>query len=303
MGDLEILEWHALAEGLREAWNERIEMLLPAPSLLKELSGPGLSLEEFDARVLSAKVGQDAVLAGRLLGVANSAKFGLTQPMTSIQRAMVHLGFNLVKSIIATYLVECGFSKAPPLPQAHIEFVRRWTAGASVLAFRWGQEVQLPDPATVSTVALLSRVGTLLIAMAEPKPDKEYRALSSESARLRYELDTWRLTTPTLSAELARRWGLPYPVPELLWKVWQPAIKVVSPDPLDPYLRALTLVAASVALVEFHLRRPTDGPAELWEEEGYQFLAHNVGEHHLRDGLSAVWRNARVQRELACVLE
>ncbi|MBN2082608.1 HDOD domain-containing protein [bacterium] len=297
--------WDQLDESIRSVWDARMNQLLPAPPLLSELSGPHLTLEDFDARALADKVGHDAVLGSRILAVANSARFGLRQPMTSIQRAMVHLGFNLVKSIIVAYLLESGFSKAPPIQSKHMEFVRHWTAGASVLAFRWGQDAALADPSTASTLALISRLGSLLLGSADPRPTDAYRQLSLETDRLHLEMDTWQVITPVLSAELAHRWNIPHPVPSLLSHLWMPVGKVVPPDPLDPHPRMLTLVAASLVIAQACIVSGADlvpEPEQVIGREGNEFLLHNINEHKLNVSLTTAWSNARVRREFDSVI-
>jgi HD-like signal output (HDOD) protein len=84
---IEAAAWDRQGADVRGRWTAKIEVLLPAPPLFNELSSQHLTLENFDAHELADKVGHDAVLGGRILGVANSARFGLRQPMTSIPRA------------------------------------------------------------------------------------------------------------------------------------------------------------------------------------------------------------------------
>lgn len=296
-------QWFELELDQIETWNPLLDQLVPAPPLMTELSGPQLSLGDFDARLMAEKVSHDAVLTARILAVANSARFGLTQPMTSIQRAMVHLGFNMVKSIIVTYMLESRFSKPLPVPRKLMEHIQHWTAGASVIAFRWGQAAELRDPATAATLALLSRIGSLLLGLAKPPPGVEYAEFTTETERLAFEMKTWGVTTPTLGGELARRWDVPQPIPRLIERCWEPLAGVLSPDPLDPDPPVLTLVAASLVLVAGHLRNPEVDPVAALGLPGNRFLNHNLRQHHLNESLATVWGSARIMRELAVVLE
>ena len=139
-----VQDWDSLDESTRGYWSARLEMVTPPPLLL-ELSSQRLTLEDFDPRKLAEKVMHDPVLGGKLLGIANSARFGLTKPLTSIQRAIVHLGFNLVKSVMVSYMMENTFAKALPVPRSHLEYVRNWSASASIIAYHWAQAADLPD--------------------------------------------------------------------------------------------------------------------------------------------------------------
>lgn len=298
---LQIPGWAELEPEVRQEWDPRIEQLVPAPPLLTEFAGAHLTLEEFDARVLADKVSHDAVLGARILAVANSAKFGLTKPMTSIQRAMVHLGFNLVKTVIISYVLESHFIDPLPVAQEHIDYVRRWSSGASVVAFRWGQALDVPDPSTVATVALLARVGTLLLGLATPLPGDSYRGMATEVQRLRYEQQTWRVSSPKLSAELVRRWKLPELVPDLVGRSWEPVVRMMEPDPLDPYLKLVCMVTGSLVLTEHYLRDPEGGPDAFLAHDDYELLRHNLHRHRLTEHLSELWHSVRLQRELAAL--
>jgi len=302
---IESATWDHLQPQVRGRWDAQMRVLLPAPPLFAELSAHHLTLEHFDARELAEKVSHDAVLGGRILGVANSARFGLSQPLTNIQRAMVHRGFNLVKSIISTYMIESGFARAPRLPADHAEFVRCWTSGAAVLAFRWGQQANLKDPSLASTAALLARLGTLLLAGAQPPPDEIYRHLFYETDRLTYELDAWQVVSPVPSGELARRWEVPAPLPELLGRLWIPVVRELPPDPLDPNARLLVLVAASLEIAAGTVGRSCEDIGEL---AGY-FAANERGRlkanlegHNLLKSGGEIWQNTRFRREYDAVI-
>jgi len=302
---IESATWDQLQPQVRGRWDAQMRVLLPAPPLFAELSAHHLTLEHFDARELAEKVSHDAVLGGRILGVANSARFGLSQPLTSIQRAMVHLGFNLVKSIISSYMIESGFARAPQLPADYADFVRCWTSGAAVLAFRWGQQANLKDPSLAATAALLSRLGTLLLAGAQPPPDEIYRNLMYEADRLTYELDAWQVVSPVLSGELARRWEVPSPLPELLSNLWIPLVHDLPPDPLEPNARVLVLVAACLEVAAGTVGRSCDDIGDL---AGYFAAAErsrlkaNLEQHKLLMAGTEVWQNTRFRREFDAVI-
>jgi HD-like signal output (HDOD) protein len=295
--------WYDLPHHVRDEWDNKVDQLVPAPPLLTELTGVDLTLERFDTRELAETLSHDALLAGRILAVANSAKFGLAQQMTSIQRAMVHLGFNLVKSIVVSFLIDYRVGESLNISLGHVDYMRKWSAGASVIAFRWARAVELTDASLASTVGLLARVGTILLGLADPPVDEEYQQMDSEADRLQFEMASWEIASPLLSGELVRRWGLPDPMPELLERSWEPVARALPPDPNDPYLRLLVLVAASLALADHYLREPKLSADELLTREGYKFLQYNVFQHELAEQLGAVWNNARTQRELAAVTE
>jgi HD-like signal output (HDOD) protein len=293
----ELQSWEALPDETRKYWSERLDRVTPPPLLL-ELSTAHLRLDEFDPRALAEKVSHDAVLAGNLLAVVNSAKFGLTNPMTSVQRAVVHLGFNLVKSVIMSYMLEHSFEDPLSSSAEHIDYIRRWSAGASVLAYHWAGAVDLPDASTTATLALLARVGALVLGLADEPPTEEYRNMPDELVRLDYETARWQVTTPLLSAEQIKRWGVPEPMPSLVARQAEPFVEEL---PAGVENRMLSVVAASVALTARYAVSPEETPGALLDAPANATLKLNLVNHRLLDALNALWAGLRLQRELAGV--
>jgi HD-like signal output (HDOD) protein len=240
-----------------------------------------------------------------------SARIDKLPPAPPLLGSIGSLGLNLrdfdarelAETIIIGYLMETGFSRDKSISDEHRNFIHGWTAGASVIAFRWGQKVELSDPSTASTVALLCRVGSLMLGSVEPKPSAEYQTMESETARLRYEIETWGIASPVLSAELIRNWELPLIVADMCAQTAYPIIKLCPPDPLDPYPRILTVIAASLVIADLYLRGVDidEMLTELKENPDYQYLAINLESHRLLHSLTEAWQKPSVQRELASV--
>lgn len=284
-----------LPEDSRKRWEERLRTITPPPLML-EMSAAHLTLESFNPRELSEKAAQDAVLGGKLLAVANSAKFGLASPLTSIQRAVVHLGFNLVKSITVTFMLESSFKEMKPEARQHMKFLRQLSAGGSVLSHKWAQAAELKDPSTVATVALMSRVGALLYVFDDKRPDESYRSIKDEMERLRYEWERWQITTSTLSSEQVKQWGLPEPIPGLILRLWEPLIRQL---PQGDDERMITIVTTALLLARHYMDDVNAKPGTLIDQPHYLRLKENIVRGKLLDSLMDVWNNARLQRELA----
>ncbi|MCH8967611.1 MAG: HDOD domain-containing protein [Planctomycetes bacterium] len=287
--------WEELPQDQRELWHKRITKIA-LPPLLTDVGADSFSLESFDPRQLSAKVSQDAVLGGKLLAVANSAKFGLTQSLTSIQRAVVHLGFNLVKTIMVAYQLENTFEGLADLPKELMTYVRRLSTGASIIAHHWGHAADLDDASTAATAALLCRLGTLVLWIGNPTPPVLYRPQPDEISRLIFENETWNITTPTLSSVLIAHWGLPEPLPVIVGRRWEPLVYDLEAWPNN---RMITLIAASDVLSQKYLAHPSSTPGEVFEAEAYATLKANLVKQGLVDALRNLWLSPRLQRELA----
>ena len=288
-----------LPEASRQRWGACCEQVA-TPPLMIDLSTGHLTLDSFNPRELAEKAAQDAVLGARLLAVANSAKFGLTTPLTSIQRAVVHLGFNLVKSITMAYLLETSFQELAPAAKSHIQHLRSLSAGAAVLAHKWAQQAELPDPSTVATVTLLSQVGGLVLSLDKNPPDENYRVIMPGLELLRYEWENWEITTVTLGTEQAKRWGLPEPIYGAISRLWQPLVHKLT---LGDEQRLLCIAAVSVELVRRFKFDAELKPGAMIDAAENQLLKENLIKLKLLDSLIDLWGNARLQRELSGALQ
>ena len=236
------------------------------------------------------------ILASKILAVANSAQFGLSAPLTSVQRAIVHMGFNLVKTIMMAYQVESSFSKLQHVSAAHLEFVRRWSAGSSILALHWANAVDHSDPSTISTLALLTRLGTIVLGNVEGFADEEYQQIPTAPARLQYEQELWQVSSPTLSGYLASSWGLPESLSTRLGRIWEP---LFSELPKDTESQVLVLVCACDTLMLHYIIDPDCDPTEVLDNPDYLFLKKNLSQHELIGALGKLWAGLRLQRDLA----
>jgi HD-like signal output (HDOD) protein len=291
--------FNSLPEELREHWSAKLDTIKPPPLLLDLHSG--MTMDSFDPKRLGALVSQDPVLAAKLLAVANSALYAPAQPITAVGRALVHIGFVMARTIISSYQLELSFGGPRDLPLRHMLFVRQWSGVASVLAQHWAQAADLSEQGNAATLALLSRIGTLMLGLGETSGRvgilylDNYIQYPDEISRLHYEQETWGVTTPCLSAELARRWGVPSPLPELLLRSWQPLVRE-QPDTEEG--RQLTLACAAVALAADYIRVTEFSPEMLLEQPAYAILGENLHNLRLLHALAPVWKTVRLQREL-----
>jgi HD-like signal output (HDOD) protein len=299
MLDIDICSWEALPPPVQTRWLDTVANV-KFPPLLTEAVAAGLSLDYFDPRQLADMAGRDPVLGAKLLAVANSARFGLTNPMTSIQRAVIHLGYNLVKTIMVAYQLETTFGTNAKIPKEHLSFVRRWSSCASVIAFQWGQAADYTDSSTSATAALLSRLGTLALGLGTPPPTVDYIKLPDELLRLDTEQFTWGVTTPTLGSLIATRWGLPAPLPELVQRQWEPLVHEL---PQSAASHGLSLICGAVVLSAHYLGNSEVNASEVLDMAPYAQLKANVAANHLLAHLGGLWHSARLQRELALANE
>jgi HD-like signal output (HDOD) protein len=213
--------WEALAEQTRFQWLAEIQNF-PAPPLILELLGGGLTLEQYDPQRLAEQLVSDSVLTGRIISRANSAAFGLRQPVTTLSRALVQLGFNTVRNLITRYQIEMSALRLPGIVREHIVALQRSAELGATIAFHWSRALKLPDPGTVATRCLLGRLGAFLLARRYVQQMPAYLEAGHEPQRLQFEASQFGITTRSLTYRVARLWGFPDELQVGLFHLWTP---------------------------------------------------------------------------------
>jgi len=245
-------------------------------------------------------IAADPVLSGKILAVVNSAAMGLTKPMTDLQRSVIHLGSNITRIVVIGYYIEGLLGKWDYYPRQHFEFVRKWGAGASILANHFAKTANMDDPGTLATAALLSRLGSFILALEWPGPKTEYMQHSDELTRLDYELSTWRITSPSLGCMTTEHWGLPEPIPKL---TKQHLKAIYHQLPASPGSAELTLLSAAVVIASSYISNTeTSLDSVLYDEHNAQLL-DNINSNKLLDKISTSWDRKQVKKELLALVD
>ena len=157
---------------------------------------------------ISAVVERDVALSAKVLQLANSALFGLTQEVTSVQGAVMYLGVDTIRSLALTAE---AFAKLAPRNtdgfsidefQDHAMLVARITA-AVLPASRVQQEAV--------TAALLHDIGKLVLVADRGSRWAELNREAVARQLPLHDVETERegVTHADLGAHLLSLWGLP----------------------------------------------------------------------------------------------
>lgn len=291
--------WDDLSEETRQRWRFQITKIA-LPPLISDTQAALADMEEFDPRELAGFVSRDPLLGGKLLAVANSAAMGLYNPVTTFERAIVTLGYSVVQSIIVAYYLEATLKLWPEFPRAHFSFVRRISAGSTVLASRIATQARLRSANLLGTAALLARLGALVLGLVRPWPDHSYRQIPNEALRLKYEMEKWGISTPVLSGQLLKHWGIPQPLPLLVERQCEPLLAELEPGRED---YSVLVLCASTAMATCYVHTGTFEPFTLFDRYAYDQLKHNLKQHKLWELVIDFGNDKRLQRELAAVTE
>jgi HD-like signal output (HDOD) protein len=190
-----------------------LERLPPFPAIATKLIRV-LSHDDANLREISNLIRADAALTSDLLRVVNSAVYGLSQPVASVQKAVTFLGFDKVRSFAMAISLK-GFLHSA----MRLDLVRSvWRQGLACgvlcdhLSAACSSSQNSDDRAY--TTGLLHDIGRLGLFVAHPD---EYAALiaGSDSASLMVrERQAFGMDHCEAGAWLAEKWDLPEEVRE-----------------------------------------------------------------------------------------
>ncbi|MBW2323661.1 MAG: HDOD domain-containing protein [Deltaproteobacteria bacterium] len=106
---------------------------------------------------------QDQALTARILRVANSAYYGLREKATTIERAVVILGFDMVRSLAVGASFIHYFSPKNQYENFDLNAFWAHTTAVGVFAETIAQELRLTDSADAFTAGILHDIGKLVM--------------------------------------------------------------------------------------------------------------------------------------------
>jgi putative nucleotidyltransferase with HDIG domain len=168
-------------------------------------------------------VGEDSALTAQMLHIVNSAYFGLTHPIVSVQEAVVHLGLGTVRQLVLAAEVFRGTQVPTPFPRMSMENLHRHALQAAKIASALFSEKDQKETAFVA--ALLHDIGKLLLITVVPD---RVRVIVSEmeiSGESMFAVETrlFGITHAEIGAYLLGLWQIPFPVIEAVADHHSPA--------------------------------------------------------------------------------
>ena len=199
-----------------------------ALQLVNLLDEPAVSNEDV-VQVLK----YDNVLTAKLLRACNSPYFGLEEPVSSVDQAVLILGHHQILHIVLT--LAFGGAMAVPLTGYAVESNELWrhsltAATAAEYVVSNGIEVNV-DPHVAFTVGLLHDIGKLVLGQVlTPEHQTNIRALTEDRRNSRWEAEKLVLGTDhaEVGGALLRAWNLPDDIIEGVSNHHHP---VVDPKP------------------------------------------------------------------------
>ena len=167
--------------------------------LITQLTDPNAKFDD-----IAKNVEKEQVISMKVLRLVNSAHFGLSKKIGSIDDAVVMLGMSKLKTlVIASGIV----NSVPDIPNFDVnEF---WANSFRTATYtKWlAEEIKLDNADMVFTAGLISGLGTILLYLGDAKVANEIdQHVKAGDNRYDYESKRLGFTSQEVCAELCSRW-------------------------------------------------------------------------------------------------
>ena len=208
-----VCELQALVAGT--AVRDIVGRLDKLPSIPETYTLLTRSIEDPSARTddIARIVQRDPAMCAKVLQLVNSAYFGLSRPLSSVNQAISYLGLDLLKGLALTLNV---FASTEKRSASGISF-EKLQQRSIVIAKLAKLFISDPKEAEAAfTAGLVHDVGVIILALSMPDRFGEFTRLAAESGTHTYDIERERLgaTHAEVGGFLLGVWGLPLPIVE-----------------------------------------------------------------------------------------
>jgi len=175
------------------------------PKVVKELID-NFNNENSSAEDISKKVQMDQVLSAKVMRLANSARYGAGRKISSIDSAVVMLGFNTLKTLVVASGITGAFKDIP-----HFDKKQFWRDSFTVASISKliGKHAGT-DLETAFTAGMMSNIGELLICISKGDAESKIDKLVAAGAdRTELQKSQYGYDFTEVGEELAKRWNFP----------------------------------------------------------------------------------------------
>jgi putative nucleotidyltransferase with HDIG domain len=164
-----------------------------------------------DTKTLAKLISHDQSLTARILKLANSAYYGFSREISTVDTAIIVMGFNAVKEMGLSLSVFDTFKNIGSIDSFDVNKYWEHSVACGVAAKHMAKEFHLPEPGEVFVAGLLHDIGKMIIIQYLPNEFNEINSLMVEKD-IDYseaELEVIGITHGEIGALIAERWHLP----------------------------------------------------------------------------------------------
>ena len=185
---------------------DQVEMLPASPSVLPKLL-PKLADVDANFNEVVDIIALDPGLTAELLRICNSAFFGQSEPIVTVQDAVARVGYQSVYLLVA--MINGAHSFPIPSPRG-IDVSRLWAHSVTTaFSTKYIAESAQQDGNLLFTAGLLHDIGKIILAQLQPGALNGELYGPTEEVGLRHEAELYGCNHAEIGTALLRRWGLP----------------------------------------------------------------------------------------------
>ena len=175
------------------------------PKLAQELI-QSMGDEDVDFHVFADKIALDQSLSIKLLGMANSVYYGVSREITSVNDAMVTIGFDAIRNLVMANAMTQSFTKVEGV---NLKAFWRSCFRTAAVAKELAKSANL-DGEIAFTCGILHNVGELLIHIKSPIQAMEVmQGLRLGQDRISLENEIIGINYAQLGGALVEHWHFP----------------------------------------------------------------------------------------------
>lgn len=206
--------------------------------LIQQLNNPGAKYDE-----IAEKVGKDQTLSLKILRLVNSAHFGLSRKVSSIDEAVIMLGMARLKTMVIASGVVGSVKNVEGL-----DLKQFWSEAffVATAARFFAEKSEKADADMAFTVGLIHNIGRLLLHISKPKLAQAIQTRVDETGCSRSDAEMERLNfvTPQAGQALLDMWSFPAELGEAVLQHKKP-IEFEDPSALAAVVNLACVINAA----------------------------------------------------------
>ena len=259
---------HARNDDLRERALRAADALPVVHGVLQRSLALFSRRDELSIAELAGHIEQDVVIAGTILGLANSAIYRGHSAVSSLRQAIVRLGINKARNVLLGLSVARSLGRIKvPGGWSLIRF-NAHSLAAAIFCDLIVRNVPCADPEWAFMAGLLHDLGLLAVACGLPD---EFAAImaygrSGDARLIDQERKLLGFTHFEVGAEMMSRWNCPVEVRQATLSSQNAELDFSRPLPLAAAVKSATLLADAQSMSVFDLSQDGDQRQDATEE-------------------------------------
>jgi HD-like signal output (HDOD) protein len=230
---------------IKQAINN-LDTLPILPVIAQKLLALRMDTEEGE-RMMVELIEQDPLISAKILGLANSAMFGISRQIKTVKDAAMLLGIRRVQSVAASIAIISLMTK-PPAGEFNMKYLWLHSFGIAFallgIARVMPPEMRPPDD-QIFLAGMLHDIGYLALAFLDPnQSDKLHNRLAADPERpsLEIESEILDICHDELGEVLALHWNLPEEITAVLRYHHHPDAAEAETAGAQPLVRMINIV-------------------------------------------------------------